>query len=62
MPAGGRYPHFVLAVLIVVYVFNFLDRQILSILAERITSHCSPCATSVVTRLRCGYGPVRPGR
>jgi len=33
---GGRYPRYVLAVLVLVYVFNFLDRQILSILAERI--------------------------
>src|SRR5215470_2249522 len=34
--AGGRYPQYVLAVLVLVYVFNFIDRQILSILAERI--------------------------
>src|SRR5215470_13391913 len=33
---SSRYPSYVLAVLVVVYVFNFLDRQILSILAERI--------------------------
>ncbi len=33
---GGAYARYVLAVLVVVYVFNFLDRQILSILAERI--------------------------
>lgn len=33
---GGRYARYVLAVLVVVYVFNFLDRQILAILAERI--------------------------
>ncbi|HZR80754.1 MAG TPA: MFS transporter [Candidatus Binatia bacterium] len=32
----GRYPVYVLAVLVLVYVFNFLDRQIVSILAERI--------------------------
>src|SRR5262245_36569526 len=32
----GRYPAYVLGVLVLVYVFNFLDRQILSILAERI--------------------------
>ncbi|HJQ84156.1 MAG TPA: MFS transporter [Candidatus Binatia bacterium] len=31
-----RHPYAVLGVLVVVYVFNFLDRQILSILAERI--------------------------
>src|SRR5947209_9361599 len=31
-----RYPRYVLGVLVVVYVLNFLDRQILSILAERI--------------------------
>ncbi|MGH7822633.1 MAG: MFS transporter, partial [Candidatus Binatia bacterium] len=34
--AGGRYPNYVLAVLVLVYIFNFLDRQIISILAERI--------------------------
>jgi len=34
--AAGRYKSYVLGVLVLVYVFNFLDRQILSILAERI--------------------------
>ncbi|MCZ6657464.1 MAG: MFS transporter, partial [Gammaproteobacteria bacterium] len=33
---GGRYAKYVLGVLIVVYIFNFIDRQILSILAEEI--------------------------
>ncbi len=33
---GGRYAKYVLAVLFVVYVFNFIDRQIISILAEEI--------------------------
>lgn len=33
---GSPYAWYVLGVLVVVYVFNFLDRQILSILAERI--------------------------
>ena len=33
---GGRYPKYVLGVLMLVYVFNFIDRQILSILAEEI--------------------------
>ena len=33
---GGRYANYVLFVLVIVYVFNFLDRQILSILAEHI--------------------------
>jgi MFS family permease len=33
---SSRYARYVLAVLVVVYVFNFLDRQIISILAERI--------------------------
>ena len=33
---GGPYARYVLAVLTLVYVFNFLDRQILSILSERI--------------------------
>jgi len=35
---GGRYAHYVLAVLILVYIFNFIDRNILSILAEDIKS------------------------
>ena len=35
-PAPERYARYVLGVLVVVYVFNFLDRQILAILAERI--------------------------
>src|SRR5262245_44700973 len=33
---GDSYPRYVLGVLVVVYVFNFLDRQILSILNEHI--------------------------
>lgn len=33
---GDAYARYVLFVLVLVYVFNFLDRQILSILAERI--------------------------
>lgn len=33
---GGKYAHYVLAVLVIVYVFNFIDRQILSILSEEI--------------------------
>ncbi len=33
---GGRYAHYVLFVLVIVYFFNFVDRQILSILAEDI--------------------------
>jgi len=32
----GRYSHYVLSVLVLVYVFNFVDRQILSILNEEI--------------------------
>jgi MFS family permease len=37
MPApGGPYARYVLGVLVIVYVFNFLDRQILSILNEAI--------------------------
>jgi MFS family permease len=31
---GGAYPRYVLAVLVLVYVFNFLDRQIITVLAE----------------------------
>ena len=33
---GGRTARYTLGVLVLVYVFNFLDRQIISILAERI--------------------------
>ena len=33
---GGRYSKYVLFVLVLVYIFNFIDRQILSILAEEI--------------------------
>ncbi|MGE0624101.1 MAG: spinster family MFS transporter [Pseudomonadales bacterium] len=33
---GGWYAHYVLFVLVIVYVFNFIDRNILSILAEDI--------------------------
>lgn len=33
---GGFYRHYVLAVLMLVYIFNFIDRNILSILAEDI--------------------------
>jgi len=33
---GGAYSHYVLFVLVLVYVFNFIDRNILSILAEDI--------------------------
>jgi sugar phosphate permease len=32
----SRYPHYVLSVLTLVYVANFVDRQILSILNEEI--------------------------
>lgn len=33
---GGMYSHYVLGVLVLVYIFNFIDRNILSILAEDI--------------------------
>ena len=33
---GGGYSRYVLAVLVVVYVLNFLDRNIITILAEDI--------------------------
>lgn len=33
---GSLYRHYVLAVLVIVYIFNFIDRNILSILAEDI--------------------------
>ncbi|MEM1230837.1 MAG: MFS transporter [Pseudomonadota bacterium] len=34
--AGSAYAHYALLVLVLVYIFNFVDRQILSILAEDI--------------------------
>lgn len=33
---GGRYSKYALFVLVIVYIFNFIDRQILSILAENV--------------------------
>jgi sugar phosphate permease len=33
---GGAYSRYALIVLLIVYIFNFLDRQILSILAEDV--------------------------
>ena len=33
---GGAYSHYVLFVLVIVYVFNFIDRNILSILSQDI--------------------------
>ncbi|HEX5758756.1 MAG TPA: MFS transporter [Thermoanaerobaculia bacterium] len=48
-PPGGRYARYVLGVLVLVYVFNFLDRQILSILAERIKADLG------VTDAQMGY-------
>ena len=33
---GGAYAHYVLFVLVIVYIFNFIDRQILSILSQDI--------------------------
>lgn len=38
---GGAYAHYVLFVLVIVYVFNFIDRNILSILAEDIKADLS---------------------
>ncbi len=38
---GGLYRHYVLAVLVIVYIFNFIDRNILSILAEEIKADLS---------------------
>ncbi len=33
---GSKYSYYVLTLLLLVYIFNFVDRQILSILAEDI--------------------------
>jgi hypothetical protein len=33
---GGRYAKIALGLLVIVYIFNFVDRQIISILAEDI--------------------------
>lgn len=36
VPSSGSYRYYVLGILLVVYVFNFIDRQILSILMEPV--------------------------
>jgi MFS family permease len=46
---GGPYARYVLGVLVVVYVLNFLDRQIISILAEHIKADLG------VTDAQLGY-------
>ena len=53
------YARYALAVLVVVYVFNFLDRQILSILAERIKAdlHLSDAQIGHVHRGRARAVP-----
>jgi hypothetical protein len=67
---GGPYARYVLGVLVLVYVLNFLDRQILAILTERIKadlgmtprwlcmeppSRCStPCSASLGWLMRLG--------
>ena len=35
-PVGGAYARYVLGLLVVIYAINFIDRQIISILAEDI--------------------------
>ena len=50
---GGRYAKYVLFVLVVVYVFNFIDRQILSILAEDIKGDLGiTSSSSAIRRLK----------
>ena len=39
-PAGSGYRAFALVMLLLVYTFNFVDRQILSILASSIRRTC----------------------
>jgi len=55
---GGKYAHYVLFVLVIVYVFNFIDRNILSILAEDIKADLgfTPCLAFHWRVLQmCGY-------
>ena len=40
---GGAYAHYVLLVLVIVYVFNFIDRNILSILSQNIIKGKQQC-------------------
>ena len=47
MPAGSRYPQYVLVLLFVVYVFNFIDRQILAILIEPIKADLGVSDTAI---------------
>jgi len=46
-PSQGAYPHYVLGVLTLVYVLNFVDRQILSILNSATVVERSVLLTSV---------------
>jgi sugar phosphate permease len=50
-PIVERYAHYVLGVLFVVYVFNFIDRQILAILLQPIKEdlHASDTAMGFLT-------------
>ena len=45
--SAGGYRYYVLAILIVVYTFNFLDRQILGILKDSIQTELELTDTEV---------------
>ena len=49
-----RYSNYVLGVLVLVYVFNFIDRQILSILAEDIRNDLGVSDAQSVTASASG--------
>ena len=40
---GGRSAKIALVLLVIVYIFNFVDRQILSVLAEEIKADLNIC-------------------
>ena len=44
---GGRYAKYVLVVLVIVYIINFIDRQILSILAEDIKTDLGKSSAAI---------------
>lgn len=57
-PSGGPYAHLVLALLVLVYVFDFIDRNILSILAEDIcVSPTSGCGAAWSAWVCCSGAP-----
>jgi MFS family permease len=53
---GERYPHYVLGVLVLVYIFNFIDRQILAILAPSIQAELGLSDTQIGALTGVAFG------